>query len=91
LTLPCIEREGTMQVDQAPAFGEPGYGVLSDLTAPRIAGGAEDGGEIGVYHKDWHLARLAAGIAKARQYLPVGTSVHGHYDTRLLAPLPVTP
>lgn len=88
IVLPCIERAGTMERDQLPIFGEPCYGVLSDHTARDIARGAEDGGEMGVYHDDWHLARLSAGVAKARQFLPVGQQVFGHYDRRLLAALP---
>ncbi|MDJ0824932.1 MAG: hypothetical protein QNJ16_05455 [Rhodobacter sp.] len=88
LRLPCIEREGSMLHDQLPMIGEPGFAVLSDRTAREIATGAEDGGEMGVYHNAWHLARLAAGIAKARQFLPVGQQVFGHYDKRLLAALP---
>jgi hypothetical protein len=85
---PCIERGGLMEHDTLPLIGEPGYGVLSDRTARTVATGAEDGGEMGVYHDAWHLARLAAGVRKARGYLPVGQQVFGHYDTRLLAPLP---
>ena len=88
LVRPCVERGGTMLHDELPEFGEPCCGVLSDRTAPGIAGGAEDGGEMGVYHNDWHLARLKAAVTKAGQYLPVGQRVFGHYDTRLLAALP---
>lgn len=91
LRWPCIERGGVMVHDALPAIGEPGWGVLSDRTAPAIAGGSEDGGEMGVYHDAWHLARLAAGIRKAVGYLPVGQQVFGHYDPRLLAALPALP
>lgn len=85
---PCIERDGTMHHDTLPLIGEQGYAVLSDRTSREVAGGAEDGGEMGAYHDAWHLARLAAGVRKARGYLPVGQQVFGHYDPRLLAPLP---
>ncbi len=55
------------------AFGEPGYGVLSDATPPAIANGAEDGGEPGVYHAAFHLARLTAAVRRAESYAPAGT------------------
>ena len=88
LRWPCLERAGSVLPDALPRIGEPGFAVLSDRTAPEIARGAEDGGEMGVYHDAWHLGRLAAGIAKAGLSLPAGQSAYGHYDTRLLAPLP---
>ena len=88
IRLPCIDRDGVTEQNVEPRFGEPCFAVLSDRIARTVATGAEDGGEMGVYHNHWHLARLSAGIAKARQYLPVGQQVFGHYDTRLLAPLP---
>ncbi len=91
LRLPCATRGGTTVRDAAPILGEPGYGVLSDCNPPEIAQGAEDGGEMGALHDDWPLARLAAALRKARFYLPAGQHVFGHYDTRLLAPLPAAP
>ncbi|OLS52121.1 hypothetical protein [Rhodovulum sulfidophilum] len=88
LVWPCITREGTLFRDALPEIGEPGYGVLSDRTAQGVAMGAEDGGEMGVHHGYWHLARLRAAERKAAGYLPVGQSVFAIYDTRLLADLP---
>jgi hypothetical protein len=88
LVWPCITREGAVLRDEVPEIGEPGYGVLSDRTARAVATGAEDGGEMGVHHGHWHLARLRAAERKAAAYLPVGQSVFAIYDTRLLADLP---
>lgn len=72
-----------------PLFGEPGYGVLSDINPPAVANSAEDGGEVGAYHDQYHLARLAAASAKAGQFGPAGRRFFALYDTRLLADLPV--
>lgn len=88
LRWPCIQRGGVMVHDAVPAFGEPGYGVLSDSNPPAISQAAEDGGEIGIYHDRWHLARVGAALRKAGAALPAGQHVHARYDTRLLAPLP---
>ena len=72
----------------APGFGQPGYAVLSDRNPRAISAGAEDGGEMGIYHDEWHLARVDAAMRKAAAVLPAGQHVYARYDLRLLAPLP---
>ena len=75
-------------VSRVPVFGEPGYGVLADTNTPEVAMGAEDGGEVGVYHGAHHLARLAAAGAKAQLTAPAGRRIYAFYDPRLLPVLP---
>lgn len=54
------------------AFCEPGCGVLSSECPDPIRFGAEDGGEMGVYHA-WHLAAQDSALTlKLLEYLPVG-------------------
>ena len=72
----------------APGFGQPGYAVLSDRNPRAISAGAEDGGEMGIYPDEWHLARVDAAMRKAAAVLPAGQHVYARYDLRLLAPLP---
>jgi hypothetical protein len=66
-----------------PAFGAPGCGVLDLATPEAIAGGAEDGGEIGAYHHRHHLAGMRALLAKAGDHAPMGLAFVPVYDRRL--------
>jgi hypothetical protein len=54
------------------AFGQPGCGVLHPATAPEIAHGAEDGGEMGAYHHLYLVAGRQAVISKLQDFLPAG-------------------
>lgn len=87
LAPPCLY-DGTPNVGTVTTIGTPAYGVLSDRVSRAIRRGAEDGGELGAYHDDWHLARLDAAVAKAEGLVPLGQRIFAHYDTRLMAPLP---
>ncbi len=88
LNWPCLPDSAGVHTTRVPGFGEPGYGVLSDTTPAAIANGAEDGGEPGVYHAAFHLARLTAAVRRAESYAPAGHRVIARYDLRLAAPLP---
>ena len=51
---------------------EPGYGVLDRVTSDAIRFGAEDGGEMGVYHYKYYSLKEGAVLDKMREFLPVG-------------------
>lgn len=70
-----------------PRYGEPGYGVLDILTNPAISAGAEDDGEMGVYHDAYFAAQVRALRKKLEAYLPLGQEVSLAYDP-LLALIP---
>jgi hypothetical protein len=53
-------------------FGQPGCGVLHPATAPEIARGAEDGGEMGAYHALCLVAGRQAVMRKLADFLPSG-------------------
>ncbi len=71
-------------------FGTPGCGVLTDQTAPAIAKGAEDGGEMGAYHAWRYTAGRDALAAKLADYLPIGVAPAIDNDPRLLCRPPRT-
>ena len=79
---PCRPANGGFEARPA-RFGEPGYGVLSDGTEPALATGAEDGGEVGVYHDAAHVAALAAARTKAGDLMAPEQRIFARYDTRL--------
>jgi len=65
-------------------FRDRGCGVLHPATPAAIRHGAEDGGEMGAYHRDY-LSLLAEAVAdKLQDYLPVGLQAVVIPDTRLL-------
>jgi hypothetical protein len=92
VVVPCLAEDpslpGSPLIARPARFGEPGYGVLADDSGPAVAGGAENGGEVGAYNARAYLARLAAAVEKARGHAPPGRRVFAYYDRRLLAPLP---
>lgn len=65
-------------------FGEAGFAVLDSITPDSIRFGAEDGGEMGVYHKQYHSLKNKAVVDKMREFLPVGIEPVMVQDTRLL-------
>ncbi len=76
-------------VSVVPAvYGLPGCGVLHPATSPAIRFGAEDGGEMGAYHREAHNLAMAALVEKLRDYLPVGLEAVVAYDRRLREPPP---
>ncbi|MCY0096590.1 hypothetical protein [Hoeflea ulvae] len=94
LRVPCLadldsEEEVPPRITRIAAFGEPGYGVLDDQAPTEIAEGAEDGGEIGVYHRAAHLAALGAAGDKARDLMPPQQGIYIRYDNRLMVPLEI--
>lgn len=52
--------------------GTPGCGVLHWAAPQALQSGAEDGGEIGAYHEDRHVLRMAAARDKLLEHLPAG-------------------
>ena len=65
-------------------FSERGCGVLHPATPQAIRHGAEDGGEMGVYH-DQHLSLLSEAVVdKLRDYLPLGIEAVVIPDERML-------
>jgi hypothetical protein len=79
-------KEGDDCVLRPAAFGEPGCGVLDLVTSPRIGQGAQDEGEMGVYHHHFHLAQIRALRRKLRDFLPLGQEVSIRYDPCLARP-----
>ena len=51
------------------AFGEYGYGVLAPVTPDAIRVGAEDGGEMGVYHHKHYSLKVEAVLDKMQTFL----------------------
>lgn len=75
-------------VPDSPEFGQPGCGVLHPATPETICFGAEDGGEMGAYHRDRHCLQRAAVVEKLKDFLPVGIDAALVPDPRLLAEPP---
>jgi hypothetical protein len=66
-----------------PAFGEPGCATLHPASPEQIRFGAEDGGEMGVYH-GWRYSLLMASVQdKLKDFLPVGIKAVIVPDLRL--------
>ena len=83
--LSCTHRNVTCFSDQ---FGEHGCGVLHPAAPEAIRFGAEDGGEMGAYHRLRYSARQAAIMDKANDYLPVGIEAVLIPDETLVCPPP---
>lgn len=71
-------------VPSSPESGKPGCGVLHPATPETICFGAEDGGEMGAYHRDRHCLQRAAVVEKLKDFLPVGIDVALVPDPRLI-------
>jgi hypothetical protein len=63
----------------ATGFGAPAYARLSLRTAPEIARGADDEGELGAYHDRWEAVRIEDLRSRLREFSPAGIDI----DTRL--------
>lgn len=68
-------------------YGEPGCGVLSPLSPQALRQGAEDEGEMGAHHHQFHAAKLAALTQKLGAFLPLGQEIALFHDP-MLALLP---
>jgi len=75
-------------VPESPDFGGPGCGVLHPATPETVCFGAEDGGEMGAYHRDRHCLQRAAVVEKLKDFLPVGIDAALVPDPRLLVEPP---
>lgn len=64
-------RNGKM-IHRQPGFGQKGCAVLHPATPESIRFGAEDGGEMGVYHNRYYCLMMAAVLDKLRDFLPLG-------------------
>ncbi len=64
-------------------FGSRGCGVLHPATAGSVRFGAEDGGEMGVYHLQRHSLLMEAVQDKLKGFLPVGIEAVIVPDLRL--------
>ena len=64
-------------------YGEPGYGVLDALCPAAIRAGAEDEGEMGAHHHQFHAAELVALARKLSRFLPLGQEVAIFHDPHL--------
>jgi hypothetical protein len=64
--------DGTHLIRRPARFGEPGAGVLHLATPESVRLGAEDGGEMGVYHARAYALRMKAVLDKLRQFVPAG-------------------
>jgi hypothetical protein len=62
-------------------YGTPGYGQLAIGCAPEIAGGAEDGAEMGAFHDLFQPQREDNLITRLAEFSPVGTDVGVIYIT----------
>lgn len=59
----------------ARVFGEPGYARLALDNAHEILRGADDEGELGVYHNLWQALAVADLRARLREFSPAGIGV----------------
>ncbi len=82
--------QGSSTVWRQPCFGEPGYGVLHPATAKAIRFGAEDGGEMGAYHRHHYCLLHAAMEEKLKDFLPVTMEAVVISDP-MLCRLPIAP
>ncbi|MCP4657388.1 MAG: phage tail protein [bacterium] len=69
-------------------FGEPGCGVLHPATPESIRFGAEDGGEMGAFHRRRYCLQEAAVLEKLLDFLPLGITAVLIPDPRLPASVP---
>jgi hypothetical protein len=67
-------------------YGEPGAAVLDLTSSQRLLAGAEDGGEMGAMHHQFHSARIDAVRRKLADFLPLSQEVAIRYDPRLARP-----
>ena len=73
-------------------FGHQVYGVLHPSTPTSITEGAEDGGEMGAFHSQYHRQQIQAILTKYTDYLPVDMEPVIIEDYRLLRkPITITP
>ncbi len=82
-----IHGDGRHELDEA-RFGEPGFGVMHQVTHPSIRRGAEDGGELGAYHHRHYCGRQDAVLDKLAEFLPAGMVPVLTVDPHWQAPLP---
>ena len=68
---------------RAARYGEPGYGVLAMLCPDAIRQGAEDEGEMGAHHHQFHAAELTALARKLTRFLPLGQEIAIFHDPHL--------
>ncbi len=68
------EADGTRLARRPAQFGEPGGGVLHAATPESVRLGAEDGGEMGLYHAQAYALRMKAVLDKIEDFVPVGVS-----------------
>ena len=68
---------------RAAGYGEPGYGVLAMLCPDAIRQGAEDEGEMGAHHHQFHAAELTALARKLTRFLPLGQEIAIFHDPHL--------
>jgi hypothetical protein len=69
-------------------FARPGSGVLHPTTPPAVRFGAEDGGELGAYHREAHSLEQQALVEQVADHLPQGVRPVLILDARLQQPPP---
>ena len=74
---------------RAARYGEAGYGVLAMLCPAVIRQGAEDEGEMGAHHHQFHAAELSALTRKLTRFLPLGQEIAIFHDPHLARLPPV--
>lgn len=70
-----IEQERVQPLFRSVRYGTPDYARLSDVCAIEIRRGAEDEGEMGVYHHLYNPLREANLNVRLAEYTPAGTDV----------------
>jgi hypothetical protein len=70
-------------------FGDPGCGTLHPATPHSICFGAEDGGEMGAYHRCLDCLGVKAAMDKLQDFLPLGIEAVFISDSRLFVAPPV--
>jgi hypothetical protein len=78
--------EGGSPPAGAGAFGEPGCGVLHPAAPASVRAGAEDGGEMGAFHRAAFCLENEAVLHKVARHLPVGVRPVLVIDEHLLSP-----
>jgi hypothetical protein len=76
--------------EAGPGFAAPGFGVLDVASPVAIRAGAEDGGEMGAFHRLAFTLEREAIETKVTRHLPLGVRPVVVVDPRLLRVPPVT-
>lgn len=62
-------------------YGQPDYARLADTNAAEILQGADDEGEMGVYHNEFFSQRAAHLRTRVEEFIPAGNDIQVFFET----------